>query len=54
MAININPRDAFAYNNRGTAYRAKGENDPANADFTKRPRSTALAKARQPSRDRRA
>ena len=34
-AIDINARDAVAYNNRGIAYRAKGDNDSAIADYTK-------------------
>ena len=32
-AIEIDPRDAVAYNNRGIAYRAKGDNDRAIADL---------------------
>ena len=31
----MNPKDAGSYNNRGAAYKAKGQNDRAIADFSK-------------------
>jgi Flp pilus assembly protein TadD len=32
-ALRLDPKHALAYNNRGTAWYAKGEVDKANADF---------------------
>ena len=34
-AIEINPRDAKAYNNRGNAYQRKGQYDQAISDYNK-------------------
>jgi Flp pilus assembly protein TadD len=31
----MNPNDADSYNNRGVAYKTKGENERAIADFSK-------------------
>ena len=34
-AIQLNPKDAFAYNNRGIAYRILGKHEKAIDDFNK-------------------